>query len=67
MVEEGLSFKYSYQILDWMIRNSYKGVKKSKMVTMKNMLRRYGFKLMHNDKITRILPSNDEEQIFLTF
>lgn len=34
------------------------------MVTMKNMLRRYGFKLMHNDKITRILPSNDEEQIF---
>ena len=23
--------------------------------------------LMHNDKITRILPSNDEEQIFLTF
>lgn len=67
MVEEGLSLKYSCQILDWLIRNSDKGVKKSKMATMKNMLRRYGFKLMHNDKITRILPSNDEEQIFLTF
>lgn len=27
MVEEGLSLKYSCQILDWMIRNSDKGVK----------------------------------------
>ncbi|WP_032562360.1 hypothetical protein [Bacteroides fragilis] len=46
--------KYSYQLLDWLIRNSDENVKLNMLGKLKNFLNCVKLSLIHNERITRI-------------
>jgi hypothetical protein len=49
------SIKYSYQLLDLLIRNSKKDIKSYMVELLENFLRGLGFKLIHNKHVTRFV------------
>lgn len=49
-----VSIKYSYQLLDWLIRNSNTNVKANMLGELESFLKHVKLKLIHNEKITRL-------------
>lgn len=49
-----VSIKYSYQLLDWLIRNSNTNVKANMLGELERFLKHVKLKLIHNEKITRL-------------